>query len=48
MLFVQYVINGEINDKYVATQPVDIHDYSSIFGNETAFECIGLDSDSNK
>ena len=31
ILFVRYVINGEINDKYVATQPVDIPDSSSIY-----------------
>ena len=38
----QYVIN----DKYIATQPVDIHDSSSIYsGMKTAFECIRLDSE---
>ena len=38
------MINGEINVKYVATQPVDRTDSSSIYSAmKTAFECIGLD-----
>ena len=48
MFCVRYVINGEINDKYIDAQHVDIL-YTLllvyIFCNERAFECIGLDSE---
>ena len=41
----RYVINGEINEKHVATQPDDIPDSSSIYSAmKQRFECVGLDS----
>ena len=42
----RYVINGEINVKYVATQSVDRPDSSSIYSAmKTAFQSIGLDNE---